>query len=673
MSCDLSAVVLVGIPDFGRYTLRSLLPQALWPVGGKTIIQWLIEDLAGQGIQQVIICVGGDLDSIQSSVTEPEGIEISFLSQEFERGSAGCLFDAAQKTGDDRLLLCQSNLIRIPDLSGLIETHEKAGADVTMALCPDGTSGGQADDMAAGGLTPFVLCNRAILETVPSEGYCDFNEALLPQLIREGRKVHSFRLTEPVGNFYGWQSYLDGVGRLLELSVTKRPSLRSNPSESNVAGCRSSPLDLGDPIIDRPDVWAGREVEIHQTAQIIGPLVLSDQVRIAEKSVIIGPCVLGPNTTVGTGSVISGSVTWNGVGIESNCRIANSVLTHQVHVGRESIIEEQLVLRQSALEKHPKEVTRMVDKLKESLGLDRIGKGSVFEDGKSILTRTMIAGLLLVTVAFVWAYWNPTLATLWARLTQSDEYSSGLLVPLIAIYVVWIRREELRAVPIVPALGLGLLAFAVAQAARFVGLYLGMDSGENLSVILTVWAILLMLLGWRMIWKIKAILLFLLLTLPLPGQVQGWITLPLQRWATSSAVFSLEAMGYAVQQQGNIIDINGTQVGVAEACNGLRMVTAFFVIAGFVALIIRRSAWQKIVIFVSSVPIALICNTIRLAITTIAFTMIQATTWEKAFHDFGGLAMMPLALAMIVAELWILSRIVMSDSDRRPETIVIRR
>lgn len=664
---------MVGIPDFGRYPIRSHLPRALWPVGNKTILQRLIEDLSRQGIHQVIVCVGGNYDSIQSSITVPDGTEVVFLSQEFERGSAGCLFDAAQKTSDERLLLCQSNLIRIPNLSGLIEAHEKARADVTMAIYSDGTSGGQADDIAAGGLTPFVLCNRAILETVPSEGYCDFNEGLLPQLIREGKKIHSFRLTEPVGNFYGWQRYLDGVGRLLELSVTKRSSSHSEFSGSDIGGCHSLTLDLGELIPDQPGVWAGREVNIHPTARIIGPVVLSDQVRIAEKSVIIGPCVLGPNTTVGKGSVISGSVTWTGVDIGSNCRIADSVLTHQVHVGRDSVVEEQLVLRQSVLEKHPKELTRMVDKLKESLGLGRMGKGSVVESGKSILTPTMIVGLFLATIAFMWAYWNPTLATLWARLTQSDEYSSGLLVPLIAIYVAWIRREELRAVLIVPALGLGLMAFAIAQAARFAGLYLGMDSGENLSVILTVWAILFMLMGWRMIWKTKAILLFLLLTLPLPNQVQSWITLPLQRWATSSAVFSLEAMGYAVQQQGNIIDINGTQVGVAEACNGLRMVTAFFVIAGFVALIIRRSAWQKIVVFVSSVPIALICNTIRLTITTIAFTVIQATTWEKAFHDFGGLAMMPLALAMIVAELWILSKIVVSDSDRRPETIVIRR
>ncbi len=668
MSCDLSAVILIGIRDFGRYPLRSHLPRALWTLGNKTLLQRLIDELSWQGIRQAIICVSEEDDLVRSSITAPDGMEVIFLPQEFERGSAGCLFDAARSTNKERLLLCQSNLLVLPELHELSTAHEKAAADVTMVTCPDSPASADSkrEDGAAGGLVPFLLCNRSVLEGVPAEGYCDFHEGLLPQLIRAGRNVHSYRLNESVGSFQDWRQYLESIRGVLQkarLSEISRPGLYA---------CHPF-RDLGDPVPDRTGVWAGKGVIIHPSVRMIGPVVLSDGVCIAENAIIIGPSVLGPNTKVGNECVVCDSVTWDGVRIGSNSRISGSVLTQQAHVGRDSVVEEQLVLRQSVYEKQPKGLTRMVDKLKEWPGFDRIGNGQDIDAGISGLRPALIGGFLLVASTLIWAYWNPTLVTLWARLTQSDEYSSGLLVPLIALYVAWIRRSELKRVPVVPSVILGLSALVIAQSARFAGLYLGMDSGENLSVVLTVWAVLLMLLGWRMIWKTRAILLFLLLMLPLPGQVQGWITLPLQRWATSSAVFSLEAMGYAVQQQGNIIDINGTQVGVVEACNGLRMVTAFFVIAGFVALIVRRSTWQKIVIFVSSLPIALLCNTIRLTITTIAFTMIQATTWEEAFHAFGGLAMMPLALAMIVAELWILSKIVVSDSNPQPQTIVFRR
>jgi len=159
--------------------------------------------------------------------------------------------------------------------------------------------------------------------------------------------------------------------------------------------------------------------------------------------------------------------------------------------------------------------------------------------------------------------------------------------------------------------------------------------------------------------------------LPWPTRVQAAVTLPFQRWATSSAVFCLELMGFDVVQEGNIIHIGQASVAVAEACNGLRMVTAFFVIGGLVVLLVKRSWWEKLLIFASSLPIALLCNTIRLTITALAFTIISGEYWEKIFHDFGGYAMMPLALAATVGELWLLTKL--TTISEKQQAIIITR
>jgi exosortase/archaeosortase family protein len=103
----------------------------------------------------------------------------------------------------------------------------------------------------------------------------------------------------------------------------------------------------------------------------------------------------------------------------------------------------------------------------------------------------------------------------------------------------------------------------------------------------------------------------------------------------------------------------------------LRMVTAFFVISGLVVLLVRKAWWEKLVILASSLPIALLCNTARLAITAIAFTVISGEQWEKIFHDFGGYAMMPLALAAVVGELWILAKL--TTAPTKQELIIITR
>jgi exosortase len=159
--------------------------------------------------------------------------------------------------------------------------------------------------------------------------------------------------------------------------------------------------------------------------------------------------------------------------------------------------------------------------------------------------------------------------------------------------------------------------------------------------------------------------------LPPPNSVQEVIANPLQRWATTSAVFSLETIGYEPKQEGNIIEIGESRVEVAYACNGLRMISAFLVITGFVVLLVQRAWWEKLIILVSSLPIALLCNTVRLTATAIAFTRLSGRFWDDLFHDFGGYAMMPLALAVVVAELWLLAKLTVLPG--REEAIIITR
>jgi exosortase len=197
------------------------------------------------------------------------------------------------------------------------------------------------------------------------------------------------------------------------------------------------------------------------------------------------------------------------------------------------------------------------------------------------------------------------------------------------------------------------------------------SSAERLSIVLTIAALVLLLFGLRLFRKVSTVLLFLCLMLPWPNRVQAAVTLPLQRWATSSAVFCLEMVGYDVVSEGNIIHIGDVRVAVAEACNGLRMVTAFFVISGLVVLLVKRAWWEKLIVLVSSLPVALLCNTIRLAITAVFFTMLEGEYWEKLFHDFGGYAMMPLALATIIAELWLLKKL--TTLPEKEEAIIITR
>lgn len=256
---------------------------------------------------------------------------------------------------------------------------------------------------------------------------------------------------------------------------------------------------------------------------------------------------------------------------------------------------------------------------------------------------------------------------MWQR---SDEYSSGLLVPFLAVYLLWSRRAKIFNTPVKPCLW-GIPAFIAAQGIRLFGLFFMYGSAERLSIVLSIAAIVLFLFGWRLFKKVTPLMLFLCLMLPWPNRIETAVTLPLQRWATSSAVFSLELLGYGVTQEGNIINMGETSVAIAEACNGLRMVTAFFVIGSLVALIVKRQLWEKVIIIASSLPIALLCNTVRLTITSIIFTYVNGEKWEQLFHDFGGYAMMPLALFMVVAELWLITKLT-TPPEKEQKIVFVR-
>jgi hypothetical protein len=62
---------------------------------------------------------------------------------------------------------------------------------------------------------------------------------------------------------------------------------------------------------------------------------------------------------------------------------------------------------------------------------------------------------------------------------------------------------------------------------------------------------------------------------------------------------------------------------------------------------------------------------LRLSITAVFFTIIEGPYWEKVFHDFGGYAMMPLALALIVAELWLIDKLTIPPEEKK-EIIIVR-
>jgi exosortase len=273
----------------------------------------------------------------------------------------------------------------------------------------------------------------------------------------------------------------------------------------------------------------------------------------------------------------------------------------------------------------------------------------------------LISALLVLLTITAWSY-RPTIADLLRMWQGSKDYSAGQLVPLVALFFVWVERKNLGKCVLKPCWLWGVLLIVLAQAARIYGLLFMFDSVQNYSLALTVAGLVLMVTGWQVFRRVSWILLFLFLMYPLPGRVHNMVSGPLQRLATSGSVFILEAVLPQVSQQGNVVMLNeNTPMAVAEACSGLRMLTAFIIVAGFVAYMVKRARWQKAVLLVSSIPVAVACNVIRIVVTAILMLLVSTEVGEKFFHDFAGLVMMPAAVLLLFGEIWLMDRLVVPE------------
>ena len=268
--------------------------------------------------------------------------------------------------------------------------------------------------------------------------------------------------------------------------------------------------------------------------------------------------------------------------------------------------------------------------------------------------------LLLLPIALLWSYW-PTLFLLIKDWQNDDNYSVGMLVPFAALYLLWQDRRDLKSCVIKPCWwGLGIIL--PAQAARAFGLFALYESAERYSLVLTVVGFVLLIAGWQIFGRVRWILLFLFLMVPFPGRIHNLISGPLQTQATSSAMFVLELVGVTVARDGNVLVLNDrVPIAVAEACSGLRMLTAFVVVASVLAYTVTRPRWQKAVIVLSGVPVAILCNLVRLVITAFLFLWTSNEFAETFFHDFAGYTMMPMAILILLGELWIMSKLVLDE------------
>ncbi len=443
--------------------MATRLPSALWPVAGKSTLKHLLARIVNSGIDDIVICSSQDKSLLAESIQIDKNIKIEFLDEPLPAGTAGSIRKADTGRPDSLYLLFTSSMIYPPDINALINEHIKSESDMTVVLEP-AYSGNCKDLERACGI---YICNSSVLELIPPDGYFDIKEGLIPKMLRAGKNINTLKLKQQTGNFRNCHEYLNAVSNNIK-KIAEDNNIKLVKSDKS---CK---------------VWSDVQTHIDPSAIIAGEVILLEGANISEDTVLIGPSVLGRNVFIGKGSIINRSVLWDNSRVMENCSIEGCVLDYDVNLRSYTNVAEQCIERRTRrLPSSPNNVTLQNAKyLLDALVCIPVKIKQMFPEKIKMKTQKALkySGVILILISFIWSYWDG-IKDLWNIWMRSDEYSSGLLVPFLAVYVLWLRRQEIMQINIKPSIA-GLFLFILAQALRIFGMFFIFSSAERYSIII---------------------------------------------------------------------------------------------------------------------------------------------------------------------------------------------
>jgi len=215
------------------------------------------------------------------------------------------------------------------------------------------------------------------------------------------------------------------------------------------------------------------------------------------------------------------------------------------------------------------------------------------------------------------------------------DYSHGAFIPAVSAYLIWRKRKVLASAPkAVSAVGLGVVVAALLL--HWLGARAQQVRLSLMGLIALMWGIPFYVYGWQVAKHLMFPAAYLIFCIPL--NFLDSISVPLRLLMTAMTTFLLNGIGIPVERTGTAIGfISGTfDFDVADPCSGLRSLLAMTAITAAYAYITQRTLLKKWILFLSSIPIAIIGNMFRIMTIALIAQVFSAELAMKMYHDFSG-------------------------------------
>lgn len=259
------------------------------------------------------------------------------------------------------------------------------------------------------------------------------------------------------------------------------------------------------------------------------------------------------------------------------------------------------------------------------------------------------AGLLAVIGAFLFLLiaFSSSFEGLYGA-WQTEEYSHGVLIPFLAILMGWHRLADRRprietnwAGPAILFIGFFFLAFSRLSA---------FEPFSHYGFLVSLVGLSLSFFGKNVTSVLMVSFIYLFFAIPLPRLIYVALSADMQLLSSTLGVWALQGIGISVYQEGNVIDLGGYQLQVVEACSGLRYLFPLMSFSFLVAFLYKGALWQRLIIFLSAIPLTIAMNSFRIAVVGVTVNFWGIGMAEGFLHDFEGWAVFSVCVLLLISE-----------------------
>jgi exosortase D (VPLPA-CTERM-specific) len=271
------------------------------------------------------------------------------------------------------------------------------------------------------------------------------------------------------------------------------------------------------------------------------------------------------------------------------------------------------------------------------------------------LSSPLILAAIAVFSMSLWLFWDG-LSRMWGWWLELPEYSHGILIPPIALFLIWQQKDRLERISFTGSWW-GVALVLIGGSMLLLGQLATVYTLVEYAYLVTLFGLVLAFTGTAAFRLLLMPLFILVFMVPLPQFLLANLSTKLQLLSSQIGVFVIRLFDISVFVEGNVIDLGGYKLQVAEACSGLRYLFPLMTLGFLMAYFYKGALWKRLVLFLSSVPITVLMNSLRVGVIGITVERWGINMAEGFLHEFQGWMIFMVCAALMLGEIVLLNRI----------------